>query len=78
MKSAFSRAEDVICKTLVYYNDADHMLVIPIPPEISRTIVAWVGWDGMSYWMYVTLKCYDWKVMPLTAVATFSLLVNIA
>ena len=41
---------------------ADHRVAIPILHMKYRAqFLLRVGWGGMSYWVYVTLSCYNWK-----------------
>ena len=41
---------------------ADHREAIPIPHVKYRAqFLLGVGWGGMSYWVYVTLSCHNWK-----------------
>ena len=41
---------------------ADHRVAIPILHVKYRPqYLLGVGWDGMSYWEYVTLSCHNWK-----------------
>ena len=41
---------------------ADHRDAIPILHVKYRAqFLLGVGWGGMSYWVYVTLSCHDWK-----------------
>ena len=40
----------------------DHRVAIPILHVKYRAqFLLGVGWDGMSYWVYVTLSCHNWK-----------------
>ena len=64
-KFTFNRAQDVVHKPLVYSahcgaccSQGSHS---NSAREISRAIFARVGWAGMSYWVYVTLSCPNWK-----------------
>ena len=41
---------------------ADHRETIPILHVKYRAqFLLGVGWGGMSYWVYVTLSCHNWK-----------------
>ena len=41
---------------------ADHRVAIPILHVKYRAqFLLGVGWGGMSYWVYVTLSCHNWK-----------------
>ena len=41
---------------------ADHRKAIPILHVKYRAqVLLGVGWGGMSYWVYVTLSCHNWK-----------------
>ena len=64
-KFTFNRAQDVVRKPLVYsadcgacWSQGSHS---NSAPEISCAIVLGVGLGGMSYWVYVTLSCHNWK-----------------
>ena len=62
----FSRAQDVVCKPLVYSAHCCacwiHRVGIPILHVKYRAqLLLGVGWGGMSYWVYVTLSCHNWK-----------------
>ena len=48
--------------TLHTATHADHRVAIPILHVKYRAqFLLGVGWGGMSYWMYVTLRCHNWK-----------------
>ena len=41
---------------------ADHREAIPILHVKNRAqFLLGLGWGGMSYWVYVTLSCHNWK-----------------
>ena len=41
---------------------ADHREAIPIlHVKYHAPFLHGVGWGGMSYWVYVTLSCHNWK-----------------
>ena len=41
---------------------ADHRVAIPIlHVKYHAQFLLGVGWGGMSYWVYVTLSCHNWK-----------------
>ena len=41
---------------------ADHGVAIPILHVKYRAqFLLGVGWGGMSYWVYVTISCHNWK-----------------
>ena len=41
---------------------ADHREAIPIlHVKYHAPFLYGVGWGGMSYWVYVTLSCHNWK-----------------
>ena len=64
-KFTFNRVQDVVRKPLVYSahcSQADHRVAIPILHVKYRApFLLGVGWGGMSYWVYVTLSCHNWK-----------------
>ena len=48
--------------TLHTASHADHRVAIPILHVKYRAqFLLGVGWGGMSYWVYVTLSCHNWK-----------------
>ena len=48
--------------TLYTAAHADHRKAIPILQVKYRAqFLPRVGWGGMSYWVYVTLSCHNWK-----------------
>ena len=64
-KFTFNSAQDVIRKPLVYsahrsacWSQGSHS---NFAREILRAIFSRVGWGGISYWLYVTLSCRNWK-----------------
>ena len=64
-KFTFNRAQHVVRKPLVYSADCGacwSQVAIPILHVKYRAqFLLWVGWGGMSYWVYVTLSCHNWK-----------------
>ena len=48
--------------TLQTAANVDHRVAIPILHVKYRAqFLLGVGWGGMSYWVYVTLSCHNWK-----------------
>ena len=65
-KFTFNRAQDVVRKPLVYSAHLRRMLIAGKPFQfctwnIARKFCSGRGWGGMSYWVYVTLSCHNWK-----------------